>query len=52
MNKSILVEITEPLRQNDMPEEFLQIYQEALLLALKEQDIIDESQYLQCLQLL
>ena len=53
MNKAILTEISElPENSKDLPPKFLQLYKEAILLALKEQNVLDESQYLQCLQVL
>lgn len=51
MKKAFLTEIHYPLDQKEIPNQFLQLYQEALLLAAKEVGIIDESQYLQCIQM-
>ncbi|MCB6991917.1 hypothetical protein LI177_00135 [bacterium 210820-DFI.6.37] len=52
MNKAFLIGTTASISQTDLPEGFLRLYQEALLMALKEQGVIDESQLIQCLRLL
>jgi len=52
MNKAIFTEVLNPISMDEIPKEFISIFQKALLIGLKEQGVLSEHEFEQCVCML
>ena len=52
MNEAFFKEVLNPITTDEIPREFISIFQKALLIGLKEQGVLSEHEFEQCVCML
>lgn len=52
MNEAFFKEVLNPVSMDEIPKEFISIFQKALLIGLKEQGVLSEHEFEQCVCML